>query len=325
MPVRRMFTRSVMFEANSTRWMPVIASALALAVSAGCGQYVSYGDEARPVTGETTPAPVITDIEDFPEVDHFNHYAFGGLVASFTSASDDGQYVYVDYEGLADDEEARYQLDTYLATLAGLDPGDLATRQGRLAYWINAYNATVIREVIAQFEGDLEFRVIDGGDFFTARSFAFGGVFLSLDQIEQGVIRGDFEHQNVVTLGEEELEQVRQWHEQLWEDGKIDARFHAAVNCGALGCPNLLATAPYVYQGDKLEEQLAEATARWLASEEKGAGPNGVSMLFTWYKQDFVDDAGSVEAFIEANREGGAGGVSLDQNIEYDWTLNAPQ
>lgn len=314
-----------MHKVNSTRWMLGAASAFWLLLGAGCGQYVSYGDEARPATGDTTPAPVITDIGDFPEVDKFNHYAFGGLVASFTSTSDDGQYVYVDYEGLAADEEARYQLDTYLATLAGLDPGELSTKQGRLAYWINAYNATVIREVIAQFEGDLGFRVIDGGDFFTTRAFAFGGVFLSLDQIEQGVIRGDFEHENVATLGEEELEQVRQWHEQLWEGGKVDARFHAAVNCGALGCPNLLATAPYVYQGDKIEAQLAKAAADWLASEEKGAGPGGVSMLFTWYKQDFVDDAGSVEAFIDANREGGASGVSLDQNIEYDWTLNAPQ
>lgn len=315
---------STSFEKKTRRLLPSVVLAIAL-FGAGCGQYVSYGDEARPASADTTPAPVLTELEDFPDVDTFNHYTFGGLVASFTTTSEDGQYTYVDYEAWANDEEARYQLDTYLATLAGLDPGELSSPDGRLAYWINAYNATVIREVILQAGGDPTFRVIDGGAFFTTRSFAYGGVFLSLDQIEQGVMRGDFEHENVATLGEEDLEKVRQWHEQIWEGGKIDARFHAVVNCGALGCPNLLAEAPYVYQGAILEEQLAKATAAWLASAEKGAGPNGVSMLFTWYQQDFVDDAGSVEAFIEAHREGGASGVSLGQSIEYDWTLNAPQ
>lgn len=304
---------------------PRMLTLVALLCCVGCGQYVSYGDEATQAPAATT-APVITELGEFPELDRLNHYALAGLVATFSSEDERGEYVYMDYVALSEDVEASYQLDAYLASLAGLDPLELSAREDRLAYWINAYNASVIRGVLERFEGETSFSVIESPGFFSTRAFAFGGLLLSLDHIEQGVIRGDFENEAATQgLSEDELATVRQWHESLWEEGRVDARLHAVLNCGALGCPNLLSRKPFVYQGARLEEQLAAATAEWLGSAEKGAGPDGVSMLFTWYRQDFVDDAGSVEAFVEANRAGGKQGVEFSESLSYDWTLNTRQ
>jgi len=292
--------------------------ALVLVLS-GCGQYVSYGDGGDP---EPDAIRETATLGDFPELEEFNHYTFAGLVAGHTSVSDDGQYVYVDYLGWSGDEEARYELERYTSALATVDPSQLSSADERLAYWINAYNASVIRGVLEKFEDDTSFRVIDSPDFFGERAYTLGGVTLSLDQIEQGVIRGDFENDGVKALSAEELARVETWHQEMWPDGEIDARFHAAVNCGALGCPNLLASAPFAYQADELDAQLEQATRAWLASPEKGAGADGVSMLFTWYKDDFVNDEGSVEAFIAKWRDGGTDGVALDKSLDYDWALN---
>lgn len=284
----------------------------------GCGQYVSYGEEGPPRGG-----PVTVEVPELGEVDALNHYAFAGLVASFAAREGGGEDVLIDYARWAEDDEARFLLEDYLVTLAAVDPSSLGSPQAQLAYWINAYNASVIQGVLERFEGDLGFSVIESPGFFSDRVYVLGGVALSLDQIEQGVIRGDFDREGISTgVTEEERAQMERWHEELWGGEVPDARYHAVVNCGALGCPNLLAEAPFAYQAERLDEQLERATRAWLASARKGAGPDGVSMLFEWYEEDFARDAGSVEAFIEAHRDGGAGGVDLDARLDYDWTLN---
>lgn len=291
----------------------------------GCGNYVSYDADDVRAAPQVDLMPVV--IDDLPELDAFNHYAFAGVVASHTTQSADGQYILVDYNALAADEEATYELARYAASLASIDPLKLKDSKEQFAFFINAYNVSVIRGVLSKFEGDVaSFSVVESDGFFKDRLYTVGGVALSLDQIENLAIRGQFDDEDqTFGLDEDTLAIVRSWHQAMWPDGKVDARLHAALNCGALGCPNLLAMGTHVYQARDLEAQLDAMTRAWLANPEKGAGAEGISMLFTWFESDFVNDAGSVEAFIAAHRDGGTQGVDLDTRLNYDWTLNAPE
>lgn len=292
----------------------------ALLTLTGCGQFIAYDSGAPPA--QQTPAPVVT-LDEYPEVDRLGHFEFGGLIARFTERDATGEYVVIDYVGWSMDEEAVFVLDRYMATLAGFNPSDLADESERFAYWINAYNAATIRGVLRDFGGDTGFSVLDDGMFFNLEVYTFGGMTMSLNQLENCVMRADLGRDECGTLTAEESMQAATWHQELFGGGTPDARLHAAINCGALGCPNLLDAAPYVYSGDKLEEQLQASTRAWLANPEKGAGPNGVSNLFEWFKADFEAEEGTVSDWIAKHREGGVDGVDVGTILMYDWTLNS--
>lgn len=83
----------------------------------------------------------------------------------------------------------------------------------------------------------------------------------SLDDIEHGLIRGFGRY------GE--------------------PRIHFAVNCASIGCPALR---PEAYVGARLDDQLEDATRRFLADRTRNRFENGtleVSSIFKWYRDDF--------------------------------------
>ncbi|MCH7814126.1 MAG: hypothetical protein IID40_08920 [Planctomycetes bacterium] len=59
-----------------------------------------------------------------------------------------------------------------------------------------------------------------------------------------------------------------------------------------------------------------------LGNPRKGAGPDGVSPLFDWFAGDFIEDAGSVDQFIEGHRDEGLVEVNTASFLAYDWSLN---
>ncbi len=287
----------------------------------GCGNYVSYDGDASAVEVESMPVV----LEDAPKFKQLDHLTFAGVLAAYSSTSTDQNYVVLDYASMSQSEEALYELERYAALLASIDPLTLESEDERFAFFINAYNVSVIRGVLERFDGDASgFSVLESEGFFKDRLYTVGGQTLSLDQVENLVMRGKFEDATQTAgLDDATLVVLRSWFDAVFPDGVVDARLHAAVNCGALGCPNLNDSAPFVYQATQLDAQLEQATARWLSNAEKGAGPDGISMIFTWFVDDFNQDAGSVEAFIAAHREGGIDGVSLDDRLDYDWSLNS--
>ena len=317
-----------------------MGASMILALLMGCGQYVKYDGEAEgddgaqnntgtPMVSPTVGGPATASTTGgqtrVPVVEEMSHEVFGQLVMAFASRSQEKNAVVVDYVALSNDGAAMMKLEEYRASLARVDASTLKGRAQQQVYWYNAYNASVIAGVLKKFGGNTAgFRVIQG-TFFSDRVYTFGGTTISLDQIENGVLRGEFGSAKVSTgTSAQVLDTITRWHQGVWGGETMDARFHAALNCGALGCPDLLIQAPGVYEADQLESQLGTVTTQWLASAQKGAGPAGVSKLFDWYKEDFKVDKGSVEAFVEAYRPGGKEGVEFGTYLEYDWTLNAP-
>ena len=209
-----------------------------------------------------------------------SHAPFSALLKRYVSAA--GQ---VDYAGLRGDAEA---LRAYLGTLAQNPPTDDWSRDERLAYWINAYNAATLRLIVDNYPV-AKITDLDGGKPWDVKRVELGDATYSLNQIENEIIRPRF--------GE--------------------PRIHFAVNCAAASCPPLRNEA---YVASKLDAQLEEQTRAFVNDARynrlSGASPR-VSKIFDWYGEDF----GDLRAFLARYARGGvaAGEIGF---ADYNWALN---
>ena len=211
----------------------------------------------------------------------------------------------VDYEGLKRD--GRPRLDAYLGgleTQAGR--WDAWARHERLAFWVNAYNAYMIRLVL-EHHPIAEVRSIGGvfgGATFRRRFIPLGsaGGSVSLDDIEHWRLRSEFN----------------------------DARIHFAVVCASRSCPALR---PDAYQPALLDAQLDEAARRFLADRSKNrydpdTNTLWLSAIFDWFREDFERDAGTLPGFVMRHLPASDLAVVRARRprirfLKYDWTLNA--
>jgi hypothetical protein len=201
----------------------------------------------------------------------------------------------VDFEALAKDHG---DLDTYVAWVAAVSPassaGSFGSSEDRLAYYINAYNALAMYNVV---RSGLPLRLpSDKVRFFYGDKLLVGGTRLSLYAFENDVIR---------PLG--------------------DPRVHFALNCMVKSCPRL-PREPFA--PERLEAQL-DAAAREFLNDKRNVElfpPKRVvrlSMILNWYEKDFLAKAPNLAAYIDGYRpEPIPAGYEIEF-IEYDWALNA--
>jgi uncharacterized membrane protein YdjX (TVP38/TMEM64 family) len=218
----------------------------------------------------------------------------------------------VDYHKL---EDERGLLDGYLETLADVSGAalDAATPQERLAFWINAYNACMLRQVVDHYPIEKDGRLLSRlrnavsdrpansvwqiPDVFGRTHCRVAGQERSQDQIEHEIIR---------PMG--------------------DPRIHFAVNCAARSCPPLW---PEAYTAERLDAQLDRAVRNLMAQPEQfSLEKDGVRVnkVLDWYKEDFGGIPG-LKAFLARYATGEAARVLTDDAsrvdfFEYDWTLN---
>ena len=182
----------------------------------------------------------------------FDHTLLDELLTVYVN--DDG---WVDYAGL---ERDRPRLGAYLKTLATAAPGSFASDDERLAFWINAYNAFTLQDVLESvYRKAKGVREVPG--FFDSRKHSVASERLTLDQIEA---------------------RARKFR---------DPRFHFTLVCASTSCPKLQR---YAYRGEQLQEQLARVTREFLADSERGMKIDKernkvfISSLFKWYAGDFT-------------------------------------
>ena len=203
--------------------------------------------------------------------------------------------------------------DQYIKRLAAVDLDDLAktvsTKQEKLAFWMNIYNALVQHRLvkdISQFD--------DRDAFFTEPFVDIGGVMMSFDDIEHGIIRN-----SRVKLG---LGYLKDWFTPAWEkqlrNTEIDGRVHFALNCGAKSCPPVA-----IYEADRLDQQLDLSATKYLKSVTSVEGKTiKTSPLFSWFRGDFGGKSGMKDLLHSL------GAITQDQtqySIEfgdYDWTAD---
>lgn len=222
-----------------------------------------------------------------------------------------------DYGSLNDSPESLALLAVYADQLSRAELASLPSKEARVALWVNAYNALTALGVAQARQVDPTFRVDDEGfEFFRAVRWEVGGVRLSLDSIEHAILRGDEAHASFESIDDPA---TKRWvQEQAAAVAPFDPRLHFAINCASRSCPDLRAEA---YTGDALEMQLVSQTEIFLSDPDKGAGPEGISMLFQWFAGDF-ESVASVPELIEMWRPGGVEGVRLSAYLPYDWSPN---
>lgn len=296
---------------------------LALPLVAGCG-YVVSGDEDM--------------------IDEFAHFkARGGQCLPGSGGEDEGgegplvgatTYRWLVYRGLLgevvtpagfvrygrlnDDGELRDASRVTVRQVRDVDATQLEGSLEKLAFWVNAYNALTLDAAARAVAEDGAFRVdANNFAFFDQEVHVVGGEVLSLNQIENGIIRGDEYHPSVYGLGDEKKQLIAALHHDLWGGAAPDPRFHFVLNCASRSCPALLVEP---LRGDTLEAVMESATQAFLDDEARGAGPDGISQIFSFYFADF-EGAGGVDAFIARYRD--LDDVNTARFLPYDWALNA--
>jgi hypothetical protein len=243
-----------------------------------------------------------------------------GITAHAQEVFDYSSYTRVLERAVTPDGRVRYQelkenpedLDAFVRQLAAVSPENrpelFPTRAAQMAYWINAYNAFVVHEVVKHYPvesvRDLKFGF--GLLFFKQKRFVAGGKRYSLDDIEHGILRPRY--------GE--------------------ARVHFAVNCASASCPPLR---PEPYLPEKLEAQLEDAALSFIQRRENVWMRGDVlflSAIFDWYKDDFTRAAAAktngrptVVDYVTRYLPAGVAEQIREKNprvefYNYDWALN---
>ena len=193
----------------------------------------------------------------------------------------------LDYGALA---QERLVLDGYLDSLSQVSQAEFGawTREQRMAFLINAYNAFMVAKVLTRYPGIRsvwDFGKVFGNPF-KDRFFILLGKESTLDDIEHGLLRP-----------------------------YAEPRVHFALNCASVGCPMLREEA---YVAHNLEAQLDSQARRFLSDRSRNRVKGGrleLSKIFDWYREDFAP----LGAFLARYGLPGTGPIDF---LEYDWTLN---
>lgn len=154
----------------------------------------------------------------------------------------------------------------------------LSNDNARKTFWINIYNAYF--QILASREK------LTRPDIFTKNAFTIGGIEMSLDDVEHGILR---RYRVKWSLG---------YLPRFWppKDIKklavstIDYRIHFALNCGAKSCPPIA-----FYEYNKLETQLELAATSFLTQDvevDEAQHIVHVTKIMQWFKADFEGSRG---------------------------------
>lgn len=160
------------------------------------------------------------------------------------------------------------------------------------AFWINAYNLSVIKGVVDNYPTKSP---LDNEGFFDKTTYSLAGKNITLNDIEHKLLRAQFK----------------------------DARFHFVLVCGALGCPPLINKA---YLPNTLESQLQTQTKKALNGSFLKVNTKKkrveASQIMEWYKDDFTKNGMSEIDFINKYRTEKLEGKYKLSYFPYNWNLN---
>lgn len=257
---------------------------------AGCGTKPSPAADV--ILGKAAPAP-----ERHP-IDRTNHSTWNELLQK-----------YVDEEGLVDyrawngNAQDRAQLDQYLAHLASADRGADSSRDARLAYWINAYNAVTVKGILREYPTNSirnHTPKLFGYNIWKNLLLPVGDEQLSLDDIEHQILRK-----------------------------MNEPRIHFAIVCASIGCPRLLDEA-YLPQG--LDEQLTVNAEHFFQQPrhfriDRGRNTVYLSSILDWFGEDFGDSQATqlklISKWVPQQHQSFMTKPNVAvRHLDYDWGLN---
>jgi len=211
--------------------------------------------------------------------------------AVFAAHVEDG---YVDYPAIS----RNVRFHKYLEAIRDLDADTLGDDDERLAFWINAYNALAIKQII---DGQSPIGTIARMKFFGANQHEVAGRSWDLSTIEEDILFA-----------------------------REDPRVHFVVVNATYSAPLLRSGA---YRAEELDQQLEQATHDFINDNRKNRFSNGLlraklSPIFDEYEDAFGGDDDAVQAFLaryvedeETRKNLEAGRFDINY-LDYDWSIN---
>ncbi|MFT5892721.1 MAG: hypothetical protein ACI9Y7_002833 [Dokdonia sp.] len=211
----------------------------------------------------------------------FDHTSYGDLVIKYVS--DQGN---VDYDGF---KRNWGSLRNYIKALSENMPTDQWTKEDKLAYWMNAYNAMTVDLILRNYP--LE-SIKDIKDPWGQRFWKLGDKYYNLNEIEHKILR---------KMG--------------------DARIHFGINCASFSCPPLLNEA---FTAQKVDTQLDLLARRFVNDTQRNtitANSIEISEIFNWFAKDFKTN-GSLIDFLNKYADTQIASNAKKRFKEYNWSLN---
>lgn len=235
--------------------------------------------------------------------------------------SPDGKQV--DYKGMKASDEFK----AYTKISRELIRVDIknASREEKLAFFINVYNALVIH---ANIERGPPTNIFGRYKFFNHTKYIIGGHPYSLQDIENGVLRGN---RKGVGQFHYPFSSKDPRHEIALE--RHEPLIHFGLVCGAKSCPPIK-----TYTPEKIYDELKLAASSFLENDD-GCQIDlknktiKLSSIFKWYKVDFgkndkellefvAHHMGEGQKLTNLNELRNTGGYKLSY-LPYDWSINS--
>jgi hypothetical protein len=270
---------------------PLAVMSLAVAILSGTFAFeCCAGQEV--VVGALVPAPQRIS------VDRIDHSPWNVLLHKYVDARG-----YVDYGRWKESAADQKLLDDYLGHLSTASLEGDAAPAGRLAFWINAYNAVTVKGILREYPTTTirnHTAKLFGYNIWKDLRLLVADRSYSLDAMEHEVLR---------KMGE--------------------PRIHFAIVCASIGCPRLLNEA---YAAERLDQQLTANAQAFFADATKFRADGRtatiqVSSILKWFAGDFGEDTATqlrtIAPYLPADAQPLArSGTSRVIYLDYDWGLN---
>ena len=192
----------------------------------------------------------------------------------------------VNYKGFKADLS---KLDAYLKNLQDNPIESKWSRNQKMAYWVNAYNAFTVKLIVDNYPTS-SITKLHGGKPWDASWIKIAGKSYSLNNIENDILRPQYK----------------------------DARIHFAVNCAARSCPPILNRAWTSENLNRYFEKQAKAFINNTKYNKISADNVEISKIFEWYAADF----GSITEYLNKYSSTKVKPGAKVTYMEYDWNLN---
>jgi hypothetical protein len=232
----------------------------------------------------------------------FDYAEFDALLKSYVRGNS------VDYSQLIEEKDKLFNFTNILAKVSpNSHPEKFQTKNEQLAYWINAYNAFILKIIIENYPVDSIKDINFIGFTVWLTKNTIGGEEISFKSLEDDIIRDEFK----------------------------DPRIHFAINCASYSCPPLINEA---YLPESLDEQMDNSTKSFINNENNVLINEEdriiyLSSIFDWYDDDYYDwlraeygiEEPHILDYIKLYYEG-----KIEDNLyefdieyfEYSWELN---
>ena len=201
----------------------------------------------------------------------------------------------VDYQGFLKDKK---QLQVYLDKLSANKPTSKWSKNEKMAFWINAYNAFTVKLILDHYPinsiKDIKKGIPFVNSVWDITFIPMGKEKIDLNYIEHSILRKEFK----------------------------DPRIHAAINCASFSCPLLRNEA---YYASRLDEQLNDAMRRFVNDSQRNQLDKSnikISKIFSWFGGDFKLNGLSVVDYLNKYAKKRVQPNAKIDFLEYQWELN---